>query len=110
MAVFIGSKTLQFKVTNCYFIVFWNVIYFCDGKAECSAVITPVSHDPSEIIQMCWFGVQDAYLQHIKQHNYFFYIDNIINVKNCLCCLIYLWNYTFMNRKYKCIYCHFLSI
>ncbi len=34
--------------------------YSCDGKAEFSAAITPVSvsHDPSEIILICWFGAQ----------------------------------------------------
>ncbi len=31
----------QFKIII-YFNIFWNVIYFCDGKAEFSAVITPV--------------------------------------------------------------------
>ncbi len=43
-------------------------MYSCDGKAEFSAAITPlwcldttiiyitsVSHDPSEIILICWF-------------------------------------------------------
>ncbi len=31
--------------------------YFCDGKAEFS-----VSHDPSEIIPICWFGAQERLL------------------------------------------------
>ncbi len=30
----------------------------CDGKADFSAAITSVSHDPSEIILICWFDAQ----------------------------------------------------
>ncbi len=35
-------------------------IYFYDGKAEFSASFlhSLVSHDPSEIILICWFGAQ----------------------------------------------------
>ncbi len=36
--------------------MFLHVIYYCDVKAEFSAAITPGSHDPSEIILICWFG------------------------------------------------------
>ncbi len=37
-----------------------TVIYSCDGKAEVSASLlqSSVSHDPSEIIIICWFGAQ----------------------------------------------------
>ncbi len=28
------------------------------GKTEFLAAITPVSHNPSEIILICWFGAQ----------------------------------------------------
>ncbi len=47
--------------------IFKNVIYSFDDKAEFSAAITPVSHelvwqDPLEIILICWFCVQEAFL------------------------------------------------
>ncbi len=35
------------------FNIFESVIYLCDGTAKISAAITPVSHDPSEIILIC---------------------------------------------------------
>jgi len=40
-----------------------NVIYSCDGKAEFSASLLQysVSHDPSEIILLCWFGAQKTF-------------------------------------------------
>ncbi len=31
-------------------------------KTEFSAVITLVSHDPSEIILICWFGAQETFI------------------------------------------------
>ncbi len=40
------------------------MIFFCVGKAEFSTGITPVSlvsHDPSEIIPVCWFGAQKEF-------------------------------------------------
>ncbi len=37
-----------------------------EGKAEFSAIFTPVSHDPSEIILICWFGAQEIFLIIIK--------------------------------------------
>ncbi len=47
-------------------------MYFCDGKATFSSAILQslVSHDTSEIILICRFGVQVTFL-------------TIINVKNC---------------------------
>ncbi len=72
-AAFIWSKNyiktlilLQFKVTVFYFNILWNVIYFCDGKAEFSALLlqSSVSHD--EIIVMCRFGAQETLLSMLK--------------------------------------------
>ncbi len=37
-------------------------MYSCDGKAEISAAITPVSSDLSQIIVICWFGAQKTFL------------------------------------------------
>ncbi len=40
-------------------------MYFFDGKAEFSAavaLISPVLHDPSEIILICWFSLQKHFL------------------------------------------------
>ncbi len=31
-------------------------MYSCDDKADFSPAITPMSHDPSEIILISWFG------------------------------------------------------
>jgi len=41
-----------------YFYIFQHVIYSCEGKAEflASFLWSSVSHDPSEIILICWFG------------------------------------------------------
>ncbi len=41
-----------------YFNTFKNYIYLCDANAEFSASLlqSSVSHDPSEIILICWFG------------------------------------------------------
>ncbi len=43
---------------------FYIVIYSCDGKAEFSASLlqSSVSHDPSEIIQICWFAAQETFI------------------------------------------------
>ncbi len=52
--------------------IFWNEIYSCDGQAEFSAAITPVSHDPSEKIinyKSCWFGAQETFLTIINVEN-----------------------------------------
>ncbi len=41
-----------------YFNIFLNVIYSCDGKAEFSQLSlhqSLMSHDPSEIVLICWF-------------------------------------------------------
>ncbi len=57
-AAFIWSK--QFKMTVFDVNVFWNVIYSCDAKLNVLASLlqSSVSHDPSEIIQICWFATQ----------------------------------------------------
>jgi len=41
--------------------IFYNVIYSCDGKAEfyTSLLQSSFSHDPSEIILICWFSAQN---------------------------------------------------
>ncbi len=38
-------------------------MHSCDGKAEFLVAITPVSHNPSEII-LCWFGAQEIILSY----------------------------------------------
>ncbi len=46
------------------------MIFFCVGKAEFSTGITPVSlvsHDPSEIIPVCWFGAQEDFILLLSQ-------------------------------------------
>ncbi len=37
-------------------------MYFCDGKADFSAAVTPVltAHYPSEIPLICWFAVLET--------------------------------------------------
>ncbi len=37
---------------------------YCDGKAEFAASLlqSSVSHDPSEIILICWFAAQEIFL------------------------------------------------
>ncbi len=44
--------------------MFLNVIYSCHCKAECSASLlqSSVSHDPSEIIVICWFAAQESFI------------------------------------------------
>ncbi len=63
-AAFIESKT----------VILWNIItissndfilsfiYSCDGKSEFSLLQSSVSHDASEIILICWFGAQEAFI------------------------------------------------
>jgi len=46
----------------------YNFLYFFDGKAEFSAAIADVIHDPSEIILIRWFVALETFI--------------IINVKN----------------------------
>ncbi len=42
--------------------IYFKTIYSCDGKAEFSALLfqSSVSHDPSEIILIYWFGAQET--------------------------------------------------
>ncbi len=51
---------------NCFlfeYILKRSFIYSCHGKAEFSTAIrSSVSHDPSEIILICWFAVQNTFL------------------------------------------------
>ncbi len=55
---------LQFKRPIYYLNVFSNVIYSCDRKAEFSASLlqSSVSHDPSDMILICWFAAQEIFL------------------------------------------------
>ncbi len=59
---YICEILLQFK-TIFYLNIFKNVIYSCDGKAVFSAswLQSSVSHDPSEIILICWFAAQETF-------------------------------------------------
>ncbi len=57
-------------ITTIYYLNIFNLfIYSCDSKAELSLLQSSVSHDPSEIILICWFGAQETF-------------TIIINVKN----------------------------
>jgi len=47
---------LQFKIKNSYCNIFQNVIYIA------SLLQSSVSHDPSEIILICWFAAQETSL------------------------------------------------
>jgi len=45
--------------------IFQNVIYSCNGKAEFSTsslLQSSGSHDPPEIILICWFAAQETLL------------------------------------------------
>ncbi len=49
-------------------------MYSCDGKSDFFlAPITSVSHDPSEIILICWFGAQDTFIVNIIYYYYIYY-------------------------------------
>jgi len=52
---------LHFKMILIYYL---NIIYSCDGKVECSASLfrSSVSHDPPEIILICWFGAWETFI------------------------------------------------
>ncbi len=54
------------------FLYILNAIYSCNGKAEFS-----VSHDPSEIIQICSFGALETFLIIINVENSF--QDSLMN-------------------------------
>jgi len=59
----------------CFFIIiyFLNVIDSSDVKAEFSAssLQSSVSHDPSEMILICWFAAQETFLIIINVENSF---------------------------------------
>jgi len=58
--------------------MFSNVIHSCDGKVKFSAsILNLASHDPSEIILMCWFVDHETFLI-------------IVTVENCDICLLLL--------------------
>ncbi len=45
-------------------VLIYFKMYFCDGKADFSAAVTPVltAHYPSEILIICWFAVQETFI------------------------------------------------
>ncbi len=114
---FKNSKFVKYYCSFFLNVYFLNEMYFCD-QSWIFSIITPVSvsHDPSEIILICWFA-QETFLS--------------MNVENG-CCLWKLWyNFVFqdslINRKfkkqhlfeiktfsnimyYKCFYCCFWAI
>ncbi len=49
---------LQFKITIFCLNKYTNIVYSCDGKAQFSASLlqSSMSHDPLEIILICWFA------------------------------------------------------
>ncbi len=66
---FLCFKNVPFVHQGCIYLIKNTVktIYSRDDEAEFSAAITPVflvSHDPSEIILICWFGVQETFRGH----------------------------------------------
>ncbi len=58
----------------CFILIFlyFSVIYSCGGKAEISASLLQlsVSHDPSEIILIYWFGAQETFLIIIAENRF----------------------------------------
>ncbi len=58
--------------SNCFFFIYIsNVIYFCNASAEFSAPLlqSSVSHDPSEIILICWIDAKETFLIIINAEN-----------------------------------------
>ncbi len=71
-------------------------------KAVFSASLlqSSVSHDPSEIILIYWFGPQETFLI-------------IINAENCLYCLIFLWKQTESPKQHLFtieIFCNLINV
>jgi len=58
-------------------------MFYCDDKAEFSASLIQswVSFESSEIILICWFSAQEAFI---------IIIIIIINVENSFCSLLFL--------------------
>ncbi len=53
----------QLKITVFYFNIFSNVNFSCEAKLKFQHhYSSPVSHDLSEIILICWFAAQDTFL------------------------------------------------
>jgi len=48
----------------------WGFFFLIDFKMSASLLQSLMSHDPAEIIKICWFATQGAFLI-------------IINVENC---------------------------
>jgi len=50
------------------------MIYSCGGKAEFSAALfqSKVSHDPSEIILICWLAAQETFIIIFNVENDYF--------------------------------------
>ncbi len=58
----------EFKITVLYFNIFQNVIYYI------TFIQSSVSHDPSEIILICWFAAQEnvSFIINVENRNYAF--------------------------------------
>ncbi len=78
---------LQFKIKVFYCNIFLNTIYSWD-QSWIFSIITPVSHDPSEIILICWFDAHETCI--------------IINVeKGCASFPFYFFQDSLINKKFK---------
>ncbi len=71
---------ITYKKQKHFFILVYlkNVIYSCDGKAEFLAIYShssSVSHDPSEIILICWFGAFLLSLLFIFVYFFYFLVN-----------------------------------
>ncbi len=78
---------LQFKITVfcCKIYLKCNLFLWCAAEFSASLLQSSVSHDPSEIILICWFAAQETFL------------IIIINVKKYRC----IFQDSLMNRKFK---------
>jgi len=65
--------------------IWWKIHYslniICDGKAEFSVSLcqSSESHDPSEIIQICWFAAQETFTIIINVEYFDQFIVSLLN-------------------------------
>ncbi len=73
-------------------IVKINLFLWCKAEFSASILQSSMSHDPSEIILICWFAAQILPIQLLLVLNYQYWI--LLLLKIC-CCLIFLWTVFF---------------
>ncbi len=81
----------------------WLSLLWCKAVFSVSLLLSSVSHDPSEIILICWFAAHMSFLSHLINVMQSCWIKVLISFKKIFACNVYYYCYGWIESLSGCV-------